>query len=104
MNKETLNKTKHTPGPWKVEGPNLNRKDSFVFSIYSGTEVKPKWIADISFYSDHGTPQEKANAKLIAAAPELLEALQSLLAPVTSAGQLSFTMLKAEEAIKKATE
>ena len=63
-----------TPGPWIDGAPNLmdgpvTKSGSHV--IYSGTRE----IARV--YGDKGLPV-KANAKLIAAAPELLEALEFL--------------------------
>lgn len=59
-----------TPGPWSFDGPNL-KKEIFCFSFYSGSQVKPKWIFDISFYSDHGTETDLSMARLIVAAPSL---------------------------------
>lgn len=104
MSNETLNKTKHTPGPWKIEGPNLNHKDQFRYAVYTNTEVKPKWICELEFYSDQGTETDKANAKLIAAAPDLLEACQWAVA-FGKNGQSHDKMIlsKLKEAIKKAT-
>jgi hypothetical protein len=53
--------TKHTPGPWKY--------------------VHDAWIiADVGSVVLTSQGMEKADARLIAAAPELLEALQALLA------------------------
>lgn len=59
---------KHAPGPWKAQGLAIVASDrSFVGRVYP-------WCAD---------PQDaecaKANARLIAAAPELLNALRELL-------------------------
>lgn len=94
-------KTKHTPGPWEAV-------------IYDGPFDQPL------IKSGHGTigrlhgmedRQHEANAKLVAAAPELLEALQDLLKgvnglpPLTAiAGVLTQQCKHAEAAIKKATE
>lgn len=65
------NATKHTPGPWTVEhdGPSL----AFV-TAKAETITGAKWGIVCSVTSDfeHG----EANARLIAAAPELLEALE----------------------------
>ena len=65
--------TQHTPGPWKY-GPD-NRKTMRVFS--GSREI-------VRALSTHGNRrlncvERAANARLIAAAPELLEALQGLL-------------------------
>ncbi len=56
--------SKHTPGPWIVSrGANVKP-----FSVEAATST----IADIYRAKGHGTCE--ANARLIAAAPELLEA------------------------------
>lgn len=61
---------KHTPGPWKVQKP-----DS---SSYAHTIIgNGFWIADVAHGAIKG--DDIANARLIAAAPELLNALDYLL-------------------------
>lgn len=68
--------TKHTPGPWQLVGP-----DDFGDYIVN-TDGDPTAIAAIvngNWLAMGGlTEQHKANAALIAAAPELLEALKAL--------------------------
>ncbi len=56
---------KHTPGPWKAQ-----------FNGWKNILVvkDSKWVAEINFMEDTSEP----NALLIAAAPELLEALEGL--------------------------
>jgi len=62
--------TKHTPAPWKFKDTGASAK---IISADGGT------IATI-IVTSKGTPEEKkANARLIAAAPELLEAAQKAL-------------------------
>lgn len=65
-----MTKTKHTPGPWKVQKPD---SQSYAHTI-TGNGF---WIADVA----HGAIKDDdvANAHLIAAAPELLEALKKCL-------------------------
>lgn len=93
--------TKHTPGPWNLT-PIENR-------IVSGNTV----IARIYAHTDKGQPsnvapfteEDAANAKLIAAAPELLEALQELCADKYLADPINADRMgKAKAAIAKATE
>jgi hypothetical protein len=56
----------HTPGPWELNGDTITGKD---------TDLNRSPIATVShFYRNREIDQ--ANARLIAAAPELLEALE----------------------------
>ena len=56
----------HTPGPWKVaSGP-------FGATVFVGEEENPRIVSDAAA-SD---PENVANARLIAAAPDLLAALR----------------------------
>jgi hypothetical protein len=63
-----MTKAAHTPGPWKVD----------VFTTAILIESRVGCICEMP--SDHGQHAERrvANARLIAAAPELLEALEDL--------------------------
>lgn len=60
---------KHTPGPWE-----------FVDNSLVGPKLddKPIWLRPIIFRSETGI--NSYDAQLIAAAPDMLEALQSLIA------------------------
>ena len=65
-----MSKTKHTPGPWRVQVTG----HSFVVEAHTHTEV-------ISV-DENGNPcrwseYNEANARLIAAAPEMLAALET---------------------------
>ena len=62
---------KHTPGPWHTHGK---------FVVYTNKKDKINTIAEVHAVSADGTkmPRE-ANARLIAAAPELFEILDALL-------------------------
>ncbi|MGY2363714.1 hypothetical protein ACW9IO_14275 [Pseudomonas azotoformans] len=67
---------KHTPGPWVVDPDSptdISPADDLrlgIASISHADEAGGRWL-----FGD----QSKANAKLIAAAPDLLEALEDLL-------------------------
>lgn len=69
---------KHTPGPWTVAGPSANQGESFVIESPENTIA---WTSDT--WDEDGdraivTEEDRANARLIAAAPELLCALTSI--------------------------
>lgn len=68
--------TKHTQGPWSVDGHDLT-------SVIAGGPNHWRHIARCEFgYQAHHEPyfeMDKANARLIAAAPELLEALEDII-------------------------
>lgn len=69
--------TKHTPGPWSSDWQFIVANDP--------NGVHPDiYIAEISESDDEGRvasdEQQQANARLIAAAPELLKALEDALA------------------------
>ena len=68
--------SKHTPGPWKV-GQYLGSPSSFCVHMDAGD--KGRGIDVVEAVAGITTEQRLANARLIAAAPELLEALQMLL-------------------------
>ena len=74
------NKTKHTPGPWRAEevfpggGPEFSIKAAGKDYHVCGCGAYQHSHPAASFTRDEG----QANARLIAAAPELLEALRGM--------------------------
>lgn len=64
-----MSETKHTPGPWSVYPPT---------KCVIGPEPERILVAEAS----HHRPEADANARLIAAAPDLLAACERLLALV----------------------
>lgn len=70
-------KTKHTPGPWITEKlPVNNEPDADYIPLILGADRSE--VASV--FSDAGQAGRVINARLIAAAPELLAALESLTA------------------------
>ena len=90
--------TKHTPAPWNNSLTGI--KDS------NGKLIAQVWCDNendsYGNYPAVSYSEMKANAKLIAAAPELLEALQ-LIANTSSDAPEAMRAI-AKQAIKKATE
>lgn len=65
----------HTPGPWTVELPEpgmLCRQDTYVRANQWGAVA----LCSIDFSLPYCVEQQKANARLIAAAPELLAEIE----------------------------
>ena len=71
LKKERENmETKYTPGPWEI------RKSGFIMAPDGAGQGDDVYIAEILIGPDSPEVDEaKANARLIAAAPDLLEAL-----------------------------
>ena len=95
---------KHTKGPWRIDKSadnalpcvvGIDPKDRQEFEI---CEV---WGEDIDIKE---TPMARANAHLIAAAPELLEACKALYNAKGNQSRLEKALIKAEAAIAKAEE
>ncbi len=66
--------TAHTPGPWST------RYEHFAYTVFA--EDQPGGIAIVACYP---AEEEEADARLIAAAPDLLEALKAIRAAIQRA-------------------
>jgi len=65
--------TKHTPGPWTIHHYEwLPKGHVSIDALFHGELALVVWKME----DDEQSPECEANARLIAAAPELLEALQ----------------------------
>lgn len=94
----------HTPGPWRIEQPN-----DYTPHIWITAEGNPS-IAKIETCDyDDGlgerlTDQDQTNARLISAAPEMLEALETIADFAPGNGDVCEIIAKrARAAIAKAT-
>jgi hypothetical protein len=95
-------KTKHTPGPWNLKQTHTPGPWCIMDNvIYSDDDTA---VCMITSYRDM-TPRQAANARLIASAPALLEALQWALAQIEDDLDLDHqaALAKAQAAIAKAT-
>ena len=89
--------TKHTPGPWMFDAT-LKGDGSFGGSYIVSNNAKRTWPLAEVYRED--------NARLIAAAPDLLEALKALVAdlkPYMGQGRMDDKIRNAIAAIAKAT-
>jgi hypothetical protein len=88
--------SKHTPGPWQIHG------------TWPDDVVDATGSLVVSAYGDYESPVTQANARLIAAAPELLAALEHMVAvanwstTIQSEEQFDAMIASAEAAIRKA--
>lgn len=76
-----MSKVKHTPGPWEIEFDPWHFDTAS--TVVGGEKVKAKGIGQQMLVQVGGwasPTEQEANARLIATAPELLEALEELLA------------------------
>ena len=77
--------TEYTPGPWKIDETTIGLEDEYqswwqeIFEISSEQENSHIWIAFVQrnpYPGSKHNKQMKANAHLLAAAPDLYEALE----------------------------
>ena len=69
----------HTPGPWKVEDDSPSDYTDLRFAIYGDLDRADEGRAYRIAMTTDGHATAKANARLIAAAPELLSILAGVL-------------------------
>ena len=90
--------SQHTPGPWAVDG------DDALWVNAIGREHEPVICDIVPRDADAFTDEDEANARLMAAAPELLEACRdALLVMSAHACPAPKTIAFIEAAIAKAT-
>jgi hypothetical protein len=90
----------HTQGPWRV-GPTQQEPHGIQsVLILAGEDAVRFGVAKVAIIDFRDAEQATANANLIAAAPDLLEALHDLLARPTDGAARE----RARAAVAKATE
>jgi hypothetical protein len=111
-----MTKVKHTPGPWEIS----YRESGFIQDghVIMGNDLEIAHVEPWERMDDDAIEEAEANAELIAAAPDLLDALMHLLhdfeEEVQSVdsdswsfgdpGSWTDAITKARAAIKKATQ
>lgn len=100
--------TKHTPGPWYVGSGTYEGRN--IYSVASVTDDEGfTYQPIVASAEDDGIKCWDANARLIAAAPDLLEALQVMVRDYTAShadgGSLEMqpAILQASQAIARST-
>ncbi|MEE9594268.1 MAG: hypothetical protein V3V92_02605 [Candidatus Hydrothermarchaeales archaeon] len=97
-------KPKHTPGPWHISG--LAWEYGNDLTIYAETETyKNPWNIGRAYGPGNLVRQSeetRANARLIAAAPDLLEAIQLLLTSPAEDVKVKGQALRAVRAMREA--
>lgn len=88
---KSMSQTKFTPGPWRqIERDNKESEIPYAIEKEIGNAVLP--IADVCF--NPATKKEiKANARLIAVAPEMYNMLERILS-AASEGEINWTILR----------
>ena len=71
-----MTETRHTPGPWGLT------REGFGFSVrssgHAGNGYSSEHICSMDHYRDDRVDEQRGNANLIAAAPDMLAALQGI--------------------------
>jgi hypothetical protein len=92
-------KTKHTPGPWHTYTSGNTRdcvesvkEGKFIAVVYDGADSRPC----------ENNPTQSANAKLIAAVPELLAALELLVTQSANLCEVAGQFVPVDASFQKA--
>ena len=110
-----MSETKHTPGPWRLEKQVAGRDWTSIGAPVATVggealcESVEFIVGTVSDFGPHGEQETEANARLIAAAPDLLEACEYAVEHAEglrrgTPQELSIYVVKLSEAIDKATE
>jgi len=79
----------YTPGPWHVEAPYSERPRTIVRHDPTGVRIAEVLDGDHPLLTKAGlTRDAEANARLIAAAPDLLTQLEALVVQIEASGRL----------------
>ena len=96
---DTMN-SKHTPGPWTNTGLELQIRPYPGLEIWGNPDENRKYTSFVALALRHnslGREQEVANAHLIAAAPDLLAACESMCDWLEDHGRITNKMFGVED-------
>jgi hypothetical protein len=102
-----MSDVKHTPGPWHLDKEHdgeytmIGEPIAIVGGEETGESVRFT-VGRTCDYGPHGNDQTEANARLIAAAPELLEACRMLRLQFSDDGTARYSLVSAREAVAAA--
>lgn len=89
----------HTPGPWSLE----DRDDGASGYVLRGADVEfIEYIERSRWMNEIADPEQEANARLIAAAPELLDRLENLIIAIDMGWDLDGVIDAARAAVARA--
>lgn len=98
-------KAKHTPGPWGKRGNTVHKGKLRIATASYALKTSSLFLNGICIANQE---EAEANAKLIAAAPEMIEALMDIVDaqnnPKRTLASLNAAIKKSEDVIKKATK
>lgn len=99
-----MTQAKHTPGPWFIEHHDwLEKGYCCISSKNSVAFANVVWQMKHDELIGRNSPKQEANDRLIAAAPELLEALQDCVTALHNLDYRAPELAPARAAIAKAT-
>ena len=104
----------HTPGPWTIGAPALRHMEAMILARQTHPEMRSTdslsiaHVDSVDGFGTNGIGESAANARLIAAAPDLLAALREVVTwahnPDPDGGAGAAMWERARAAIRKATE
>jgi hypothetical protein len=96
----TDTKTKHTPGEWRTDYDDIQNSQTLIFTQEFGGASPPEPRMHFAIGGSAPKAELEANARLIAAAPKLLDVCKSALAAMeaglTADDPLAFTQIEWE--------
>lgn len=99
-----MSEARHTPGPWQNQEMLSGTTSAHGSRVVSFITTGPENVADVCDSRGISEEEARANARLIAAAPELLEALAKLIGCIDhGSDDPTATLDAARAAIAKAT-